>query len=62
MPQTAGRPIRPNAARGPPSLPDRPRRVIDRSGDGQEKPGFIDARARDEAIAAGISINAIAID
>jgi Ca-activated chloride channel family protein len=38
------------------------RRVIDISGDGQENAGFTDARARSEAVAAGVTINAIAIE
>jgi Ca-activated chloride channel family protein len=37
-------------------------RVIDISGDGQENAGFTDARARSEAVAAGVTINAIAIE
>lgn len=44
------------------AVPDCTRRVIDISGDGQENAGFTDARARREAIAAGIMINAIAIE
>ncbi|MGQ0564250.1 MAG: DUF1194 domain-containing protein [Gemmobacter sp.] len=36
--------------------------VIDISGDGQENAGFTDARARSEAVAAGVTINAIAIE
>lgn len=36
--------------------------VIDISGDGQENAGFTDARARSEAVAAGVMINAIAIE
>ncbi|WP_135451023.1 DUF1194 domain-containing protein [Tabrizicola caldifontis] len=43
------------------AVPDCHRRVIDISGDGQENAGFTDARARAEAVAAGITINAIAI-
>ena len=38
------------------------RKVIDVSGDGQENAGFTDARARGEAIDAGILINGIAIE
>jgi Ca-activated chloride channel homolog len=38
------------------------RRVIDISGDGQENAGFTDAKARAEAVAAGVMINAIAIE
>ena len=44
------------------AVPDCKRRVIDVSGDGQENAGFTDARARSEAVAAGIAINAIAIE
>jgi Ca-activated chloride channel family protein len=36
--------------------------VIDISGDGQENAGFTDAKARSEAVAAGVAINAIAIE
>ena len=38
------------------------KQVIDISGDGQENAGFTDARARSEAVAAGVAINAIAIE
>lgn len=38
------------------------RKVIDVSGDGQENAGFTDARARTEALQAGLMINAIAIE
>jgi Ca-activated chloride channel homolog len=38
------------------------RKVIDISGDGQENAGFTDAKARSEAVAAGILVNAIAIE
>jgi Ca-activated chloride channel family protein len=38
------------------------RRVIDISGDGQENAGFTDAKARNEAAEAGVTINAIAIE
>lgn len=38
------------------------RMVIDISGDGQENAGFTDAKARSEAVAAGVTINAIAIE
>ena len=38
------------------------RRVIDISGDGQENAGFTDAKARSEAVAGGVTINAIAIE
>jgi Ca-activated chloride channel family protein len=38
------------------------RKVIDISGDGPENAGFTDARARSEAVAAGVTINAIAIE
>jgi Ca-activated chloride channel homolog len=44
------------------AVPDCVRHVIDISGDGQENAGFTDARARGEAIDAGIIINAIAIE
>jgi Ca-activated chloride channel family protein len=43
-------------------VPDCVRKVIDVSGDGQENAGFTDATARSEAVAAGIMINAIAIE
>ncbi len=38
------------------------RLVIDISGDGQENAGFTDAKARQEAVLAGATINAIAIE
>ncbi len=44
------------------AVPDCRRKVIDVSGDGQENAGFTDAAARREAIAAGLMINAIAIE
>ena len=44
------------------AVPDCQRQVIDISGDGQENAGFTDARARSEAVAAGVMINAIAIE
>jgi Ca-activated chloride channel family protein len=44
------------------AVPDCTRQVIDVSGDGQENAGFTDARARSEAVAAGVMINAIAIE
>lgn len=44
------------------AVPDCRNKVIDVSGDGQENAGFTDARARREAIAAGLMINAIAIE
>ncbi len=44
------------------AVPDCTDKVIDISGDGQENAGFTDARARSEAVAAGIMINAIAIE
>lgn len=44
------------------AVPDCRRKVIDISGDGQENAGFTDARARSEAVDAGIMINAIAIE
>jgi Ca-activated chloride channel homolog len=37
-------------------------RVIDISGDGQENAGFTDLKAHSEAVAAGVMINAIAIE
>jgi Ca-activated chloride channel homolog len=45
-----------------PAVADCTRKVIDISGDGQENAGFTDARARSEAVAAGLTINAIAIE
>lgn len=44
------------------AVPDCRRPVIDISGDGQENAGFTDAKARSEAIKAGLTINAIAIE
>lgn len=44
------------------AVPDCRRRVIDMSGDGPENAGFTVARARADAVAAGIMINAIAIE
>ena len=44
------------------AVPDCRRKVIDISGDGQENAGFTDARARAEAVEAGLTINAIAIE
>jgi Ca-activated chloride channel homolog len=44
------------------AVPDCRRKVIDISGDGQENAGFTDSKARREAIAAGLMINAIAIE
>jgi Ca-activated chloride channel family protein len=44
------------------AVPDCRRRVIDISGDGPENAGFTIARARQSAQAAGIEINAIAIE
>lgn len=44
------------------AVPDCRRKVIDVSGDGQENAGFTDAKARAEAIRAGLTINAIAIE
>jgi Ca-activated chloride channel homolog len=44
------------------AVADCKRRVIDISGDGQENAGFTDAKARSEAVAAGVMINAIAIE
>jgi Ca-activated chloride channel family protein len=43
-------------------VPDCARRVVDISGDGQENAGFTDARAHAEAVAAGVTVNAIAIE
>ncbi|HOZ32709.1 MAG TPA: DUF1194 domain-containing protein [Tabrizicola sp.] len=45
-----------------PAVSDCARHVIDISGDGQENAGFTDALARSEAVAAGLTINAIAIE
>jgi Ca-activated chloride channel homolog len=45
-----------------PAVADCGRKVIDVSGDGQENAGFTDRKARNEAAAAGITINAIAIE
>lgn len=45
-----------------PAVADCRRRVIDISGDGPENAGFTVARARTDAIAAGVEINAIAIE
>lgn len=44
------------------AVPDCRRKVIDISGDGPENAGFTDARARSEAVAVGVAINAIAIE
>jgi len=44
------------------AVPDCRSQVIDVSGDGQENAGFTDSRARFEAVAAGVMINAIAIE
>jgi Ca-activated chloride channel homolog len=44
------------------AVPDCTRQVIDVSGDGQENAGFTDAKARSEAVAANVMINAIAIE
>lgn len=44
------------------AVPDCTRQVIDISGDGQENAGFTDAKARSAAMAAGVTINAIAIE
>lgn len=44
------------------AVPDCRNKLIDVSGDGQENAGFTDAAARREAIAAGLTINAIAIE
>lgn len=45
-----------------PAVPDCGRKVIDVSGDGQENAGFTDAKAHAEAVVAGVTINAIAIE
>jgi Ca-activated chloride channel family protein len=45
-----------------PGVPDCTRRVVDISGDGQENAGFTDARAHAEAVAQGVTVNAIAIE
>jgi Ca-activated chloride channel family protein len=44
------------------AVPDCRRRVVDISGDGQENAGFTDAEARAAAQAAGVTVNAIAIE
>jgi Ca-activated chloride channel family protein len=44
------------------AVPDCSRKVIDISGDGPENAGFTDAKARAEALDAGLTINAIAIE
>lgn len=44
------------------AVPDCVRRVVDISGDGQENAGYTDARARGQAQAAGVIVNAIAIE
>ena len=44
------------------AVPDCARKVIDISGDGQENAGFTIARARSEAVRAGVIINAIGIE
>ena len=44
------------------AVPDCRRKVVDISGDGQENAGFSDAKARAEAIEAGIIVNALAIE
>jgi len=44
------------------AVPDCKAKVIDVSGDGPENTGFTDARARAEAVAAGVTVNAIAIE
>jgi Ca-activated chloride channel family protein len=45
-----------------PGVADCGRKVIDVSGDGQENAGFSDREARNEAVALGVTINAIAIE
>jgi Ca-activated chloride channel family protein len=44
------------------AVADCERKVVDISGDGQENAGFTVARARSEALKAGVQINAIAIE
>jgi Ca-activated chloride channel homolog len=44
------------------AVPDCMRQVVDISGDGQENAGFTDAKARAAAVAAGVMVNAIAIE
>lgn len=44
------------------AVPDCARHVIDISGDGQENAGFTDTEAQREAVGAGLTINAIAIE
>jgi Ca-activated chloride channel homolog len=44
------------------AVQDCQRQVIDISGDGQENAGFSDAKASSEAVAAGVTLNAIAIE
>lgn len=45
-----------------PAVSDCRRKVIDISGDGQENAGFTDARSRARAVAADVTLNAIAIE
>jgi Ca-activated chloride channel family protein len=45
-----------------PAVADCRKQVIDISGDGQENAGFTDSAARAEAVAAGVMVNAIAIE
>jgi Ca-activated chloride channel homolog len=44
------------------AVPDCRHKVIDVSGDGQENAGFTDAKAHAEAVVAGVTVNAIAIE
>lgn len=44
------------------AVPDCRRRIIDMSGDGDENTGFTTPRARAAAIAAGVEVNALAIE
>ncbi|MFN3641451.1 MAG: DUF1194 domain-containing protein [Gemmobacter sp.] len=44
------------------AVPDCRRRIVDLSGDGAENVGFTIARARREAIAAGVEVNGLAIE
>ncbi|MCU0826508.1 MAG: DUF1194 domain-containing protein [Tabrizicola sp.] len=44
------------------AVPDCVRKVVDISGDGQENAGFTDAEARAQAVATGVTVNAIAIE
>jgi Ca-activated chloride channel family protein len=44
------------------AVPDCRRKVVDISGDGQENAGFTDRKARAEAVALGVMVNAIGIE